>query len=124
MPVTMKKPTFPIKVDKAFADLLNWSGQGCTATGREATKLLKPLTDAELIELHTKFGEHYAGHAYNVELELDNGLEDGGLSGDDDAAGAVEDMHDALRARSLISYVHYKRAEKANATSLKLRVVK
>jgi hypothetical protein len=123
MSVTIEKPIFPIKVDKTFADLLNWSEQGCTATGREATKLLKPLTDAELVELHTKFGEHYARHACNVELELDNGLEDGWLSGDDDVAGAIEEMHDAFRARSLVSYVHSKRAEKAKANSPKLRVV-
>jgi hypothetical protein len=112
MSATQKKPRSTLTVDKAFADLLNWSAHGCTATGREAIKLLKPLTDAELVELHTKFVEHYEGQACNVELELCNGLVDGGLSGDEDAAGAIEEMHDAFRARSLIAYVHYKRAEK------------
>ena len=100
-----------LTVDKAFTDLLSWSEHGCTATGREAIKLLKPLTDAELVELHTTFGEHYEGHACNVELELCNGLVDGGLSGDDDAAGAIEEMHDAFRARLLVAYVHCKRGE-------------
>ncbi len=124
MSATKKNPTPTLQVDKAFTDLLNWSERGCTATGREATKLLKPLTDAELVELHKKFGEHYAGHANSVEPELYNGLEDGELTGDDDAFGAIEEMHDALRARSLISCVLYKRAEKPKTGSPKFRVVK
>jgi hypothetical protein len=41
---------------------------------REATKLFKPLTNAELVTLHGKFGEHYAyWHQYaESELEADD----------------------------------------------------
>jgi hypothetical protein len=123
MSATEKKPRSTLTVDKAFTDLLNWSEHGCTATGREAIKLLKPLTDAELVKLHTKFGEHYAGLSCEVELEFYNGREVGGLSGDE-AARAFEEMHDAFRARSLISDVYYKRTEKAEAGNPMLRVGK
>jgi uncharacterized protein YuzE len=104
-------------LEKVQDDLHNWSPQGCTITAREATKLFKPLSDAELVTLHGKFGEHYAyWHQYaESELEADD---DGEVANDEngDTVMAVEEMHDALKARSVISYELFVREEKAKKT--------
>jgi hypothetical protein len=115
------------KVEKAFQDLLSWSPQGVTATTKEATKLLAPLSDADLVVLHAHFGEHYTHWHQYAEPNLDGEPEDGELPNDDngDAVMAVEEMHDAIKARWLISYVHSTRLAKApRAKNSKLRVVK
>jgi hypothetical protein len=114
MSVTEKKTRSTLTIDNAFSTLLNWSEQGCTATAREAIEFLQPLTDAELVELNTEIEGHYTWLACEVEHEFYNGCEVGGLSGDE-AARAFEEMHDAFRARSLISCVYHKRTEKAEA---------
>jgi hypothetical protein len=59
------------KVGKAFQDLLSWSPQGVTATTKEATKLLAPLSDADLVVLHAHFGEHYTHWHQYAEPDLD-----------------------------------------------------
>jgi hypothetical protein len=113
--------------------LIGWSPQGCTATTRQASKFFTPLSIEELVELHVKFGEHYAYWHQYAEPDLDSELDDDGEITNDDCSEnvmAVEEMHDALRARSLIGYEITLRAEKAKAaasvrktTAKKLRAV-
>jgi hypothetical protein len=125
--MTVTKKIKVDKVDKAFQDLLSWSPQGVTATIKEATKLLAPLSDADLVVLHAHFGEHYTHWHQYAEPDLDSEPEGDELpnDGNGDTVMAVEEMHDAIKARWLISYVHSTRlAKAAKAKNSKLRVVK
>jgi hypothetical protein len=115
--------TEKITVETAFEHMLNWSVYGCTINGSEAKKLLKPLSHEELAQLHGKFGAHYNAWAPNVadELEVTEIGTDGLIIEDDeDAVCAIEEMHDAIKARSLISYVVYAR----EAQDKKTRTIK
>jgi len=107
-----------LTIEKAQHELLNWSMQGCTATVKEAAKFLKPLTIEQLVQMHKGLGENYntrVEQVYAVETD-DDDYEGVFCPSDEDAAGAVEEMHDALKARSLISYELYLREEKAKKT--------
>lgn len=100
-----------------FKGLHGWSGQGCTATYREASKFLKPYSDKELIEAHSLAAGHYEHWHQYAEAELDTDLdEDGDVASDEngDTMMAVEEMHDALKVRSLIGFELTVRRDAAN----------
>jgi hypothetical protein len=84
------------------------------------------------VQLHKNIGEHYNDWVNQVvDIETEDDDYDGVFCpGDEDAAGAVEELHDALKARSLISYELFNREKKARTTRTlattrkKLRAVK
>jgi hypothetical protein len=102
--------TEKMTLDKVEESLHNWSPQGCTATTREAAKLFKPLSDLDLAMLHTRFCEHYAHWHQYAESDLGEEI---GSDDNGDVVMAVEEMHDALKARWLISYELTSRQKKA-----------
>lgn len=110
-----------------WAGLHGWSPQGCTATYREAAKFFKGHTDEDLKSAYKIAGEHYAHWHFYAEPELDGEDHEIGDDENGDVVMAVEEMHDALKVRMLISYELYQRAEKAKAAAkkpTKLRAVK
>jgi hypothetical protein len=118
-------------VASAFDTLFGWSPHGCTATIKEATAFLKAFSDDQLVALYALASEHYEGTAetrFASELESHGVGHDGELwpFEDEDAVSAIEDMHDALKVRWLVSTIHGARLEKAKKATAakKLRVVK
>jgi hypothetical protein len=113
-----KKKTVPTTVETAFDRLYGWSPHGCTATVKEATPFLKSFSDDQLVELYGMASEHYeqtADTRFSSVLESHGVDEDGELypNQDEDAVSAIEDLHDALKVRWLVSVVHSQRLEKA-----------
>jgi hypothetical protein len=107
----------PIKT--AFDGLIGWSPQGCTITDKEATKFLEPLSNDDLVGLHMALGAWYNERVENVySVEADD-PDDVGVFVDEDAISTIEDLHDALKARSAVAWELSRREELAKRPKLR-----